>query len=110
MLVYFFISFEKNVGTGNSIEILHRIDRCVQAIVENGDGILIFPEGRLGTIKGQLLPLKNGVAIYALGSGLPIVPIAITGTQNLDLGKELTIRFGEPLHSLPSKRPKAQEV
>lgn len=101
---------EQNVPTENSIPTLRRIDRCVQAIFASGDGILIFPEGALGTVPGNLRPLKRGAAIYALRGGVPIVPVAIIGTENLYLGKELILRFGQPLHFPRTKRPKPQQI
>jgi 1-acyl-sn-glycerol-3-phosphate acyltransferase len=102
---------EQDVPTGADIKTLRWIDRAVQAIFARGDGIVIFPEGRLGTVEGQLkLPLARGAAIYALRAGVPIVPIALIGTQDLYLGKELTIRFGEPLCFPQSNRPKPQDV
>jgi 1-acyl-sn-glycerol-3-phosphate acyltransferase len=48
--------------------------------------------------------------IYALRAGVPIVPIALIGTHDLFLRKELTIRVGEPLYFSPTTRPKRQEI
>lgn len=104
-------AIEQHVPNGNSIETLRRLDRVVQAIFARGDGILIFPEGGLGRVEGQLrLPLKRGAVIYALRAGVPIVPVGIVGTQDLYLKKELIIRFGEPLIFPQSNRPKPREV
>lgn len=101
----------KDVPNGSSIQQLRQIDDSVQAILKRGDSILLFPEGRLGGQEGQLhLPLKRGTVIYALRSGVPIVPVALIGTQNLYLRKVLTLRFGPPLHFGQSKRPKRQEI
>lgn len=104
-------ALEQDVPSGNSIETLRRLDRIVQAIFARGDGVLVFPEGGLGTVEGQLrLPLKRGAVIYALRAGVPIVPIALIGTKDLYFRKELTIRFGEPLIFPQSHRPKPREV
>lgn len=104
-------SIEKNVPTGGDIQTLRQIDRSVQAILVRGDGVILFPEGRLGTAEGQLqLPLKRGVALYALRSGVPIVPVAIIGTKDLYLGKTLTLRFGHPLEFTQVKHPKRREL
>ncbi|HEY9851419.1 MAG TPA: 1-acyl-sn-glycerol-3-phosphate acyltransferase [Leptolyngbyaceae cyanobacterium] len=101
----------QNVPTGNSIEALRRLDTIIQDILAAGDGIVIFPEGRLGNREGELrLPFKRGTVIYALRGGVPIVPVAIIGTQDLYLRKQLTLRFGKPLIFPQSKRPKPQEV
>ncbi|NET39111.1 MAG: 1-acyl-sn-glycerol-3-phosphate acyltransferase [Cyanothece sp. SIO1E1] len=101
----------QDVPSGSSIQSLRRIDRATQALLTRGDGMILFPEGRLGNTEGQLhLPLKRGTAIYALRAGVPIVPVALIGTQDLYWGKELTIRFGEPLHFSQSNRPQPQVV
>ncbi|HEY9747785.1 MAG TPA: 1-acyl-sn-glycerol-3-phosphate acyltransferase [Allocoleopsis sp.] len=104
-------ALEQDVPAGNAIAALRQIDRAVQAIFAHGDGIILFPEGGLGTQEGQLrLPLKRGTVIYALRAGVPIVPVALIGTQDLYFRKTLTVRFGEPLQFQPSHRPKPQEA
>ncbi|MDJ0733629.1 MAG: lysophospholipid acyltransferase family protein [Nostocaceae cyanobacterium] len=103
-------AIDKYVPKSNSIETLRRIDRIVQGIFANGEGVLLFPEGRLGDTEGQLLPLKRGAAIYALRSGVPILPVALIGTQDLYFRKKLTIRFGKPLIFPQSQRPKGKEA
>lgn len=104
-------AIEQDVPTGADFQTLRRIDRAVQAIFARGDGILIFPEGKLGNVEGELqLPLARGAAIYALRSGVPIVPVALIGTKDLYLGKEITVRFGEPLRFPQSSHPKSREV
>ncbi|MEM9768561.1 MAG: 1-acyl-sn-glycerol-3-phosphate acyltransferase, partial [Cyanobacteria bacterium P01_D01_bin.71] len=52
------------------------------------------------------LPLKRGTVIYAMRSGVPIVPVAIAGTRTLFFRKQLTLRFGQPLSLLQQDRPK----
>lgn len=100
----------KYVTQTNSIEMMRRLDRIVQSIFARGDGILLFPEGRLGDREGQLFPLKRGAVIYALRSGVPIVPVALIGTQDLYFRKKLIIRFGEPLIFPQCRRPKGKEA
>jgi 1-acyl-sn-glycerol-3-phosphate acyltransferase len=102
---------EQTVPTGGDIHTLRQIDRIVLGILAHGDSLILFPEGRLGNTEGQLhLPLKRGTVIYALRAGVPIVPVALIGTQDLYWGKELTVRFGEPLNFTPTARPKREEV
>ncbi|MFZ4639087.1 MAG: lysophospholipid acyltransferase family protein [Nodosilinea sp.] len=83
-------------------------EQAVVAILARGDGILIFPEGRLGDREGDLhLPLKRGTVLYALRSGVPITPVAIVGTKDLYWRKLLILHFGPPLwvphHPHPSR-------
>lgn len=104
-------AIEETVPTGGDIPTLRQIDRIVLGILAQGDGIILFPEGRLGSAEGQLhLPLKRGTVIYALRAGVPIVPIALIGTHDLYWRKELTLRVGEPLHFDQTSRPNRKEV
>ncbi len=110
-LVELATAIEQTVPTGEDIHTLRQIDRIVVAILTHGDGMVLFPEGRLGTAEGHLhFPLKRGTVIYALRTGVAIVPLALIGTQDLYLGKELTIRVGEPLRFSQTTRPKRQQV
>lgn len=102
---------EQDISTGTSVQALRRLDRIVQGLLQQQYGLIIFPEGRLGSQEGKLcLPLKRGTMIYALRSGIPIVPVGIIGTNNLYFRKELTIRFGHPLIFPQTHRPKPQEI
>ena len=72
---------------------------------------MLFPEGRLGEAEGQMhWPLKRGTVIYAMRSGVPIVPVAIIGTHDLYFRKRLTLRFGPPLPVPHQKRPKRPDI
>lgn len=103
-------AIEQNVNPGGSIQVLRQIEKIVLAILAQGDSLIVFPEGKLGEKEGYLHPLKRGVVIYALRAGVPIIPVALTGTQDLFFRKQLTIRFGEPLYFPSSKRPKREEI
>jgi 1-acyl-sn-glycerol-3-phosphate acyltransferase len=100
----------KYVPQSNSIEMMRRLERIIQTIFTRRNGILLFPEGKLGNTEGQLLTLKRGAVIYAIRYGVPIVPVALIGTQDLYFRKKLTIRFGQSLTFPQSHRPKAGEV
>ncbi|MBD2147098.1 1-acyl-sn-glycerol-3-phosphate acyltransferase [Sphaerospermopsis sp. FACHB-1194] len=101
---------KNTVNPGGNIQTVRRIDRIVSAILARGDGLMIFPEGRLGNAEGRLHPLKRGTVIYALRAEVPIVPIALIGTHDLFWRKKLTIRVGEPLYFPATSRPKRQEI
>ena len=72
-----------------------------------GESVLIFPEGSRSRT-GGLLRAKKGVALIAKRAGVPIVPVALTGTDKFmpiddqDMGGErryrahITVRFGAP--------------
>lgn len=104
-------AIEQTVPTGGDIQTLRQIDRIVMGILAHGDSLILFPEGRLAETEGRLhLPLKRGTVMYALRAGVPIVPVALIGTQDLYWGKELKVRFGEPLHFSHTTRPKRKEI
>ncbi|MBE9139354.1 1-acyl-sn-glycerol-3-phosphate acyltransferase [Nodosilinea sp. LEGE 07088] len=96
-----------HVPNGSSIQQMRQIDQAVQALLKRGDGLMLFPEGRLGENEGRMhLPLKRGTVLYAMRSGVPIHPVAIIGTKTLYFRKRLTLRFGPPVHVPHQSRPK----
>ncbi|MBA0823051.1 hypothetical protein Goarm_019809 [Gossypium armourianum] len=54
--------------------------KAVQAVKKHGLSLIIFPEGTRSK-NGRLLPFKKGFVHLAIESGLPIVPIILTGTH-----------------------------
>jgi 1-acyl-sn-glycerol-3-phosphate acyltransferase len=75
----------------------------VIGFIEEGFNVLIFPEGRRSP-DGMLLPLEGGVALIALKTGTPVVPVWVDGTQDalpvhltLPRPRKVTIRFGTPI-------------
>lgn len=78
--------------------------RTMQSILHRGGSLLLFPEGQLGTQEGTILPLQHGAAHLSLSSGVPILPIGLTGTSQLWLRRNLTLRIGQPIDpaSFPS--------
>lgn len=72
-------------------------------VLERGDAFSIYPEGTR-SLDGRLYKGRTGVAWLALTSGAPVVPVALTGTQNLQpVGSKVprlakvTVEFGVPL-------------
>jgi 1-acyl-sn-glycerol-3-phosphate acyltransferase len=73
-------------------------------VLSQGGAFGIYPEGTRSR-DGRLYRGRTGVAHLALTSGAPVVPVGVTGTQDLQpVGSKLprlakvTVRFGEPLH------------
>lgn len=55
--------------------------RKMIALMENGNALVIAPEGTRSRA-GALIEGKPGVAYLAARSGFPVVPVAITGTED----------------------------
>ena len=73
-------------------------------VLRQGEAFGIYPEGTRSR-DGRLYRGRTGVAWLALTAGVPVVPVALEGTQRLQpVGSKLprpvrvTVRFGEPLH------------
>jgi 1-acyl-sn-glycerol-3-phosphate acyltransferase len=104
-------AIEKEVSNGTSFVAIRRLNHIIQGILAHGDGLLIFPEGVMGKVEGNLkVPLKRGTIIYAMRSGIPIVPIGLIGTYDLFLGKQLRVRFGNPIHFQINTHPSYSEI
>ncbi|MDQ6772572.1 MAG: 1-acyl-sn-glycerol-3-phosphate acyltransferase [Candidatus Dormibacteraeota bacterium] len=59
-----------------------------------GGAVAIFPEGRYGPREGSVLPFKKGFAHFAVASGAPVVPVALSGTRDLWLRKTVRVLIG----------------
>ena len=81
--------------------------RVADKHLREGDLLCIFPEGGT-TVTGTLVPFEGGVALLALRSHVPVVPVAITGSDRM-LPREpplipryarggMTVTFGRPIH------------
>jgi 1-acyl-sn-glycerol-3-phosphate acyltransferase len=80
------------------------VRKCLDALAE-GDAVLIFPEGTRST-DGTVREFRAGVALIALRSGAPVLPISIDGTRRVwGKGRSLPrmgagpvrLVFGEPV-------------
>jgi 1-acyl-sn-glycerol-3-phosphate acyltransferase len=71
--------------------------RVMLGLLRRGGSLLIFPEGNLGTQEGTIQALQPGAAHLSLQSGVPLLPVGITGSQELWLRRTLTLRIGPPI-------------
>jgi cytidylate kinase len=88
--------------------------RRAEAWLRSGRSLLIFPEGTRRPA-GQLGPIKRGLAILVLRSGIPYVPCYIRGSTNLWAvlwrRRRLEVWVGPPvvLRALPTLRERLTE-
>ena len=95
--------------------------RRAEKHLQDGDLVCIFPEGGT-TVTGTLYPFEGGVALLAIRNNVPIVPVAITGTDKLLPMRPpvyprytrggVTLTFGPPLHpnEVDSTLPRRERV
>jgi 1-acyl-sn-glycerol-3-phosphate acyltransferase len=70
--------------------------RTVYQILERGGVMLMFPEGRYS--RGRALrQLKVGIGYFALQSGVPVVPVAVRGTDFLWPFRRIEVSIGRPI-------------
>ncbi|MGH7862927.1 MAG: lysophospholipid acyltransferase family protein [Candidatus Dormibacteraceae bacterium] len=67
-----------------------------------GAVVLIFPEGRY-SVGRALQPLKRGVAHFSLQSGVPIVPVALSGLDRWRLRGVIEVSIAPPLSPDPPR-------
>ncbi|HEX8118783.1 MAG TPA: lysophospholipid acyltransferase family protein, partial [Pyrinomonadaceae bacterium] len=90
-------------STAESIESLRRAAR----LLGGGVSAFLFPEGTR-TRDGSLQPLKKGGFRLALESGLPLVPVTITGTRRAMPRGSMVLRAGPVEMHLDPPIPTAQ--
>lgn len=80
--------------------------RHAENYLKEGDLVCMFPEGGT-TITGTLYPFEGGVALIAIRNNVPIVPVAIVGSDNILPADKfipryarggVTVKFGPPIY------------
>ncbi len=71
--------------------------RHVDRALEVGGSVAIFPEGNYGPKEGELLPFKKGFAHFAIKAGVPVIPVALSGTKDLWFRKRIKVVIGKAI-------------
>lgn len=87
--------------------------KTLQAAFRMGGCVMIYVEGGRSRT-GELGTARPGVGRAALESGVPVVPVAIHGSQGIRRWKRLTfpkvtIRYGEPMTFDPVENPTREQ-
>jgi 1-acyl-sn-glycerol-3-phosphate acyltransferase len=82
--------------------------KWVQAVFDSGAALAISGEGTIHVHEGDLLQFQEGPAYFALRGGVPLVPVAITGTSWARFRGVVRIRIGEPIPT--GERPTRQAI
>jgi 1-acyl-sn-glycerol-3-phosphate acyltransferase len=69
----------------------------VDACLQRGGAIGLFPEGHYGGVEGRVQPFHKGFAHFAIDNQVPVVPVALSGTQDLWLRKTIRVVIGAPI-------------
>jgi 1-acyl-sn-glycerol-3-phosphate acyltransferase len=69
----------------------------VQAALERGSVVGIFPEGRIAFRETAIQATSPGAAAFAVANRVPVLPCAIVGSSALWPGRSITVSFGAPL-------------
>lgn len=80
-----------------------------EKVLARGGSICIFPEGTR-IRKGSLGRAKRGVGRLALRSGAPVIPVAVSGSENVRRGlrirpRKVRIRVGRPMSFPQAENP-----
>lgn len=72
--------------------------RASDDLLKRGRILVIFPEGHRSKTR-QMIPANAGVGMIALRAGVPVVPVAVCGSEHAlkKFRPRVTITYGEPM-------------
>jgi len=72
--------------------------RAAEEQLKRGNVVVLFPEGTRSKT-GTMAKAHAGLGMIALRSGVPVVPVAIWGSEKVlkEFGPRVTVCYGEPL-------------
>lgn len=73
--------------------LFEHVDRCLEV----GGAVAIFPEANYGPVEGELMPFHKGFAHFAIKAGVPVLPVALSGTKDLWFRKAIQVVIGEAI-------------
>ena len=73
--------------------LFHHVDHALEV----GGAVAIFPEANYGPEEGELMPFKKGFAHFAIKAGVPVIPVALSGTKDLWFRKPVRVVVGRTI-------------
>ena len=70
--------------------LFEHVNRCLQ----RGGVVALYPEGNYGPAEGEIMPFKKGFAHFAIDNHVAVLPVALSGTQDLWLRKTVRLIIG----------------
>src|SRR5438876_12412957 len=70
--------------------LFHHANQCLQ----RGGVVALYPEGNYGPAEGEIMPFKKGFAHFAIDNHVAVLPVALSGTQDLWLRKTVRLIIG----------------
>lgn len=83
-----------SVDRSNRRKAIETLKKAEQIVVEKNLSILAFPEGTRSN-DGKLQPFKKGPFVLAINTGLPILPVSVSGTRRILPKNSLKFRSGK---------------
>ena len=88
--------------------------RAVQNQIEKKEPICIFPEGT--SVGARLKPPKEGAAYFSARNNIPIIPVALSGTDQVSKKlkrlqrPEVSVEFGRPIYPKGTGKEKTEAL
>ena len=86
--------------------------RKASQVLDDGDILVIYPEGHRSKT-GEMLPFKEGAALFAHRAKAPVIPVAYTNTSNIfpkAIRQEVRIACGSPIDTAEFYEKKADST
>jgi 1-acyl-sn-glycerol-3-phosphate acyltransferase len=80
------------VDRGDNVQAVARLKEAAQRI-RDGTNVIIFPEGTR-SVTGAMREFKSGGFHLAIQSGVPIVPVSVSGSRRLTPKRSLKVKSG----------------
>ena len=86
----YLLSGHLRIDRGNSASAVESLRKLSEIVRNNGLSIYMWPEGTRSV--GPLLPFKKGIVHLAIQTGLPVVPVVVSGAHELWVKNTLRVR------------------